>query len=56
VEPSASLAKTHQLSDPASILAVGLHRHDLEGGAHMAGLQQFNRQTGLLHSGIQPLR
>src|SRR3954465_11622106 len=34
--------KTHQLRDPTRILAVGLHRHDLEGGAHMPGLQQLN--------------
>src|SRR5436190_1737787 len=49
-------AKPHQLGNAAAIIAIGLHRHGLEGIAHMARLQQLDRKLGLLHSREKPLR
>ena len=49
-------AQPHQLRDAARILAIGLHRHRLEGIAHVPRLQQLDRKPGFPHRRIQPLR
>ena len=49
-------AQAHQLGDAAGILTISLHRHGLEGGAHMARLEQFHRQAGRLQASKEPLR
>jgi hypothetical protein len=36
------------LCDAPRVLAVSLHRHELESIAHVPGFQQFDRQTCLL--------
>ena len=41
-------AQADQLRNAARVLAVSLHRHELESSAHVSGLQQFDRQTRLL--------
>src|SRR4051794_14431765 len=38
-------AQAHQLSDAAGVLPIGLDRHGLERGAHMARLEQLDRQA-----------
>jgi hypothetical protein len=45
-----------QLGDTAGVLAVGLHRHDLERIAHVARLEKLDRKSRLLHPRIEPLR
>src|SRR6266446_4087454 len=49
-------AEPHQLRDLAGVVAVRLHRHRLEGIAHVACLQKLDRKASLLHGRIEPLR
>jgi hypothetical protein len=49
-------AKPHQLGNALCILAIRLHRHRLEGVAHVPRLQQFDRQARVSHRRVKPLR
>jgi hypothetical protein len=49
-------AKAHKLGDAARLLTVSLDRHRLERVAQVASLKQFNAETCLGQTRIQPLR
>ena len=48
-------AETHELGNPAGIVAVRLHRHRLEGVANVPRLQKLNRKACIPHRRVQPL-
>jgi hypothetical protein len=48
--------KPHELGNAASVLAIRLDRHRLEGVPRMARLEKLHRRAGHLQTSKQPLR